>query len=284
MRFKSTPLNDGKWLGTVLCYFIDQISCRLGGHPSVVPFLDNGFLVLTPYTAPGIHYSRVGCFHDYEEMSLFRDALRPDDVFIDVGANAGSFSVIAIIKGCGDVVAFEPSSKTNWIANLNFLLNGSDPSRHLVMPVAVGRYTSKAVITNYLGGTDHLLVPTDSQRCRGDRGRTSIVDIRSLDSFQFNEKLGRSSFLALKIDVEGFDLDVLMGATLLLDAARSCLICVEANKDKAQIKDFLLKRGFDLVRYNPFTKTVIDSGDFTDNQNGLFVKGKTQLIDRLSAD
>lgn len=262
-----------------LDYLCDQASVRLGGgRPQVCDFLGNNKLALTSYTAPGVHYSRVGCMHDYEEINFFRHALAPGDVFLDVGANAGSFSVVAISRGCSKVIAFEPSPKTNWITRLNFSLNNASPGRHIVLPQALGRGLGKALITTHLGGTDRFLLAQELLA----NPSAATVDVVTVDSLSILPGVAEGSFLGLKIDVEGFDLDVLIGAKDTLQSSPLALVCVEGNKDEVEIRDSLVSLGFTQVRYDIDSTSVVKSDDFTPNRNGLFVKGFSELMGRLS--
>lgn len=273
------PLNKDKFYRVWLNFFRDQLSARLsGGRPQICHFLGSTKLALTTFTAPGIHYSRVSCMHDYEEMSFFFDALAPGDVFLDVGANAGSFGVIAIARGCKQVIAFEPSPKTNWITRLNFEINGAKPGRHLVLSRAVGKVPGVALITANLGGTDHLL-PGKSM----PDSSSVEVDVVTLDSMDIAGMISAGHFLGLKVDVEGRDLDVLAGARCTLQEVPMALVCVEGNANQGEIRDFMKALGFDQVRYEAFAKKLIRSESFTPNHNGLFVKGFSQLLTRFVA-
>src|SRR3712207_8823650 len=74
---------------------------------------------------------------EYEEMSFVRAYLRPGDLFIDVGANVGVYSLWAAETDSVTVLAFEPSSTTYRRVLENVQLNGLY-DRVLLVRKAVG--------------------------------------------------------------------------------------------------------------------------------------------------
>ena len=60
---------------------------------------------------------------DYSEMLAWRNALRPGDLFIDVGANVGSYAIWAAELGA-EVIALEPADDTFYLLEENVALNG----------------------------------------------------------------------------------------------------------------------------------------------------------------
>lgn len=61
----SHPLNTNSIRQIWKDFLVDQASTRLGGtRLQICPFFDNSHLALSTFTAPGIHWSRLGCMHD----------------------------------------------------------------------------------------------------------------------------------------------------------------------------------------------------------------------------
>lgn len=89
---------------------------------SVDPVSDFGYRVT----------SRVG--YEPELTQFVKHVIRPSDVFVDVGANEGYFSVLAARRGAW-VYAFEPQLDLEWTIKRNLLVNGAKDWE--VYPVAL---------------------------------------------------------------------------------------------------------------------------------------------------
>src|SRR2546426_163647 len=129
---------------------------------------------------------------------------------IDVGASVGMNSLHYSTKA-DEVVAFEPQKRVFQILTKNIKENGVDNIR--AYPIALGEKQSRAKLVhfnpwhdgeNYLEHTGEEIV--------GDDFEKELVRMATLDSF--SEKFGAVHFV--KIDVEGYELNVLRGGRRLL--------------------------------------------------------------------
>ncbi|MFK8036859.1 MAG: FkbM family methyltransferase [Crocinitomicaceae bacterium] len=139
----------------------------------------------------------------YEQgtVSVLQDFLEPDDTFVDAGANIGFLSLVAAkaVGELGHVHAFEPFPSTFEILERNKSLNNFN--RIVTYPFALGNETcSKEIYTENENRGGASLVNHIS-----DSGTT--IDIKRLDDLEF-----RTPIKVLKIDVEGFEFEVLKGA------------------------------------------------------------------------
>lgn len=167
-------------------------------------------------------------FHQYEEPSLaaiLEAVLKPGGVFFDVGANIGVYSGWAarIVGPTGRVYAFEPVPSTRQY--LQEFLEMNNLENVSVVPSAVGRGT----------GSIHLY-------CRpGASGlasavKTSAPDIQeievSLTSLDEHASLAKTRVpQLLKIDVEGYEFEVLRGARQILCASHPPAVIFETEAD-----------------------------------------------------
>src|SRR5215472_2949364 len=88
-----------------------QIATRLGAASIAVPFVDDTRLLV----ARGMHGAtgNVYCgLHEFEDMAFVLHALRPEELFVDVGANVGSYSVLAAGVVGAAALAFEPAARS----------------------------------------------------------------------------------------------------------------------------------------------------------------------------
>jgi FkbM family methyltransferase len=130
------------------------------------------------------------------EQSLLGQALRPGDIFVDVGANIGALSLTAagIVGKNGRVFAIEPHPKTVGYLRGNVMLNQVDNIE--IIHAAVGDHEGRVHFTSRR---------SDDQNYISNAGIE--VPLRTLDSL-----LPDAPVRLLKIDVEGFELFVLRGA------------------------------------------------------------------------
>lgn len=206
------------------------------------------------------HYLRDGNPETFEARLLER-LLRPGMTVFDVGANHGLFSLEAahLIGPSGRVHAFEPAPSTRDLLRRN--LEGNDATRVVrIVPSAVGGAPGTARLRihrdlsglNTLAGSD---IVWNHQRLRAD----DLVDVpvTTLDDHAEAERIERIDFL--KIDVEGFELAVLRGASRLLSEQRVGWImvevgdvtCANARVDPADIPRLLDEHGYLLHAITP---------------------------------
>lgn len=171
--------------------------------------------------------------------------IRPGDMFVDVGANYGLYSV-AVAKRVGldgSVHAFEPDRETVAVLRRQIALN------HVTARVAVGAYA----VGDYVG-----FVPfTDGRGVESHVGSSDGIEPAQVPSTTLDAAFPHSKVDILKIDVEGFEEKVLLGSLgLLADPARAPrAIFIEVHpaglarfgSTGAQILSLLRDRGYEVV-------------------------------------
>ncbi len=149
-----------------------------------------------------------GIWEPYE-TSLVLSLLRAGDVFVDVGANVGYFSVLAasVVGPQGAVFAFEPDADNCRLLRANAELNGLGnciTAVEVALSDAAGEGLLFLAVDN-LG--DHQVYAGDEQR--------SSVPIALLDGSQY--LAGRLQRLdLLKVDTQGAEFRVMSGLMPLL--------------------------------------------------------------------
>jgi len=138
-----------------------------------------------------------------EETALFKEQFLTSDIFVDIGANIGFYSCLAKISGM-HVIAVEPLPK-----NLNYLLTNISANHWQdieVFPLGLSNQsgvatlygassTGASLIGKWAGSSEHF------QR---------KIALSTLDILVGNRFEGKKLFI--KIDVEGFEYQVLLGA------------------------------------------------------------------------
>jgi FkbM family methyltransferase len=139
-----------------------------------------------------------------EETALFKEQFLTSEVFVDIGANIGFYSCLARVAGL-HVIAIEPLPK-----NLNFLLTNISANEWQdieVFPVGLSdrsgvatlygaSSTGASLIGKWAGSSEHF------QR---------QIALSTLDILLGNRFDGKKLFI--KMDVEGFEYQVLLGSS-----------------------------------------------------------------------
>lgn len=155
------------------------------------------------------------------ETSLLLRLLRPGDVFVDVGANIGYFSVLAasVVGEQGTVFAFEPDPSNYRLLCANASLNGFD-SNIIAVEAALSDTAGEGRL--FLS-EDNL---GDHQVYVGDEERSSVPIELQRGSDYLAGRLARLDLL--KIDTQGSEFQVIQGLMpLLLGLERKPRIIVE---------------------------------------------------------
>ena len=167
-------------------------------------------------------------WHGARDMRLLRKLVRPGDTIVDIGANVGSHSIpLAKMLGTTSrVYAFEPHPRTFAYLRANAALNRL-PNLHLYN-LALGDREGEIAFTDERSD--------DLNRVLLHGSGSITVPIKRLDSI---EALADTAIHLLKIDVEGYELSVLRGASKALQ--RTEFIFLEANTRHSQEFGILYK-------------------------------------------
>lgn len=162
--------------------------------------------------------------------------LRLGDSFWDVGANAGFFSVLAakLVGSEGHVKAFDPLPANVESIAKQFELNPL--TNFEILPFAASDRTGKAMLVlTENTSTPHLASPEGSPA--GGTGALEVETV-TLDSIS-----GHPPTL-VKVDVEGAELDVLKGATRMLETGTRWLIELHEGPQREEVIRLLLRAGY----------------------------------------
>jgi FkbM family methyltransferase len=169
-------------------------------------------------------------------MLVWSQFLRSGDLFVDVGANIGTYSIWAADLGAR-VIALEPAEETCNLLAENVKINS--------YPIQLIRAAAGAVC-----GTAHFTQGLDDQNHIDSDGQAE-VEIVTVDSI-----IGDRQVAGMKVDVEGFETDVLRGCERALSERRIALIQLEwnstsqqaAHADRRPLANLLRSHGYNLYR------------------------------------
>ena len=136
-----------------------QVYFRLNPHPILYPFVEDTRLV-TYRGLTGALFNMYTGLHEFEDMAFMMHLLRPEDTFVDIGANIGSYSVLSAgVVGC-HTLAIEPVPSTFQLLRQNVGLNRLD-ERVELHNVGVGSAEGTLRFTESLDTVNH--VATDQE-------------------------------------------------------------------------------------------------------------------------
>lgn len=152
--------------------------------------------------------------YEPETFAFLRDNLKSGDTFLDIGAHIGLFSVVAarIVGKAGRVISFEPTPGTRAVLRDMLKVNGFDD----FVEVRSEAVAAKRGTTVFYDSGDEISVV--NSLVRGENSRNEFeVQVVSLDEFAAENSVDAD---CIKIDVEGSELDLLLGAEKILTERR----------------------------------------------------------------
>jgi FkbM family methyltransferase len=156
-----------------------------------------------------------GCWlgtYEREAQRVFRDTVREGDVVLDVGANAGFFTLLAAkrVGPRGMVYAFEPLPRNLEYLRRHVAANGL--ANVQVLPLAL---SSRAGVARF---------GTAASPAMGRLSEDGEVEVRTeaLDDLVASGRVAPPQFI--KMDVEGAEYEVLTGAASVMQRERPVLL------------------------------------------------------------
>ena len=173
---------------------------------------------------------------DWAEMLTWKRLIRPGDLFVDVGANVGAYSVYLAELGA-TVEAIEPHPDAVARLRENVELNGAEVRGH-------------EAVAAPQAGTAFITADRDDMNHVVPAGGLEVPALTLDDLLDGRHARG------VKIDDEGFEREVLVGAVESRRTHRIDALQLEWNsgslavlgEDRGPVADLLRSRGYRLVR------------------------------------
>jgi FkbM family methyltransferase len=231
---------------------------RLGAAAGRIPSRPStgGHLVVGSGPGQGLRLGRRHTSADYADpperpvQEVLSSELAPGDVFYDVGANVGFFSLLAarLVGDDGRVVAFEPVPANADAAEANAADNGLTTIEVHRVAAGSGPARRQLYLTRHPGGAS-LTVEAVGTDLRG----ATRVEVVAIDDLVEAGTVPPPDLV--KIDVEGAELDVLTGLAATLDRHRPTVVIevdaadpVTADARADEIGRWLAERGHRVER------------------------------------
>lgn len=215
---------------------------------------------------------------DFEEMSFLLHFLRSDDLFVDIGANVGAYSLLASGVCKSKTIAIEPIPETFEKLMANVQLNDLT---NLVECLNIGLGSSETELD--FVNTPNSVMNRVSVSNEDSTNSRILVKVMPLDLLVSLKKPS-----LLKIDVEGFEMEVIKGAGQCIsdDACKAIIIELNGSGEKYGYKDtqthsLLISYGFKPYKYQPFSRNFIESNEFEqEGKNVIFIRDLESVLTR----
>jgi FkbM family methyltransferase len=266
------PLNRGHKAAAIRRWARWQVASRLALGPILVPFVGNTRLLAYPGET-GITGNIYCGLADYEDMAFTLHLLRSGDRFVDVGANSGAYTVLASGVAGAFTDAFEPVPSTADRLWRNVVMNALE---NLVTVHRLGIGARPGVL-RFSVAEDTL------NRVAWEDQHADEFPVETLDRI-----LCKSPTL-IKIDVEGFEPEALMGARDVLKSKSLIALIVEINScyrrygyGLGDVMGPLSDAGFEPYSYEPRSRFLARlSAPHATSANTIFVRDLPAVEDRL---
>ena len=271
------PLNRANKWAALMRYFRWQFGSRLVTGDVLVPFVDKTFLRVRPGMtgATGNIYAGL---HEFEDMAFVLHLLQEKDLFVDIGANIGSYTILAGGAGGAQCVSVEPIKSTFHMLEENINLNRLSGNVQ-ALNMGIGKEKGVLRFTAGLDTVNHVVA--DSEQV------DSVVEVPIVS---LNDLLENQEPLLIKIDVEGFETNVIAGADKVFSKPSLLAVIMELNGsgerygfDEGPLHEKMLSFGFQSYTYSPFERQLVSlNGEKSNSGNTLYVRNVDEVASRLS--
>jgi FkbM family methyltransferase len=186
--------------------------------------------------------------------------LRHGDVFLDIGANAGVWVLMAAqqVGSQGNVFAFEPQAQP--FADLEANIRANEFGNVRTFKSAVGPISGCAVLTNLHpghSGIAHLRnVGTNGYYDSDCSTPITLMAGNDVSKLILDAIAGRSCRVGIKIDVEGYEAEVIKSIGTLLQSEQTSFIIIEVCAAHLARFGVTPERLYELVSQFRFFPTV----------------------------
>jgi FkbM family methyltransferase len=231
------------WAGRRLASLIRSLLKRYSGRPIDLVRLGSRMRLYPRSNASEKRLMATPQFFDAVEMALLEKQLAPGFVFLDIGANAGAYTLFVAnrVGRSGRIIAVEPHPTALARLECNLVLNAIDWAK--VVPAALSDHNGS--VSLYVNARNIGSSSVLSGRRPDLPTRAIEVACRSLASLVQDEGLSRID--AIKLDVEGVEDRILV--PYLLQAPRALLprfLIIEDNRSvwKEDLLGLLRRLGY----------------------------------------
>lgn len=171
--------------------------------------------------------------HEKETISIWQKLSKSSNCVFDLGANFGLFGLVSkTVNKNSSVHFFEPLSRNIDRINMNLTINNFDCE---VNKVAVGDYVGEVTFYDMMSSENTIGSLSEKHVLKHSHHKKLLpiqVDMITIDNYVTQKKMANVDLI--KIDVEGVEDKVLMGAKETIVKSKPHIILEVSDEDKAQ--------------------------------------------------
>jgi len=183
-----------------------------------------------------------------------------NNVFVDIGANIGYYSLMAAQYDVDKIYAFEPIKK-----NMNLLKNSIEQNN----------ITNIEVIEKCVGSSDSNVYMIESRNLGGCSVTDQVTD-NYCECIQFDNVSIDKEILICKIDVEGFEKNVIDGAINIIKNKQVKYFIIELtprylnhSNETVDLSNILISNGYNMYKISHNLNFTLKNGLVTDVESVL---------------
>ncbi len=269
------PLNRKNKLKAILRFVKWQLSTRLTPYPILYQFTRKSKLIVVNGLTGATGNLYCGLM-EFNDMSFLLHFLRKDDQFVDIGANIGSYTILASAHVGATTIAFEPLPSTFEFLQNNIVVNQIE---NIVesFNLALGSQQGELDFTSTAGAANHVAKASDKDVVK--------VKVEKLDTIMS----GKNPPLLMKIDVEGFETEVIAGAMETINNPSLQAIIIELRGhgarygyDEQQLNDKLEAASFKPYHYDGFKRKLSLLDSYFGAENTIYIRDVEFVKERIA--
>lgn len=269
------PLSQKRKINAIFNFIQWQVSQLLIRKSKTLHWIDNSRLEIKKGNTGLTGNIYVG-LAEYNEMGFLLHCLKEEDVFIDIGANAGAYSILSSKVIGANTISFEPISKTIEILMKQIDINNVS-KKVQVRSMCLGNQNTPVLISKNLDTTNRIIKSEEINHFQYELVKQSKLD----DQVKIDKEF------IIKVDVEGYELNVLKGSTDTLKNDKLVAIIIETNcsgknfgYSDNELHMYLKSYNFEPYTYDPKNR-ILKKIEKLDSNNTIYIRNLKRVINRI---
>ena len=260
------PLNKNNKVKAIAKFLSWQFLSYITQCTIVLPWIDEAKLSLNKGDS-GLSGNLYVGLMEYKDMLFLMHLLRDNFLFVDVGANMGAYTVLASKVCNSKTIAFEPI-KQSFKRLLDQIRINNIEQNVTAKEIGLGNHNGTLFFTNNLNAMNKVAFVNKSN---------NVVEVQIS---RLDDEILNSTSCVIKIDVEGYEYNVVKGCQQLLRSKNVLAMIIELNSSSIEfghsnfeIHELIIQNNYTPIEYNPIDREITPLTSFNQNKgNTIYVR------------